>query len=272
MTKFSQGLPAYENPPVVEVVCGVLFNPFQLLFAPHLGLLWEKYKSEYPNCREVPPLPPVIEQFEEPPKMELQIADVPPLPRVWFMHVSDNGIIQVQRDRFLHNWRKVRPEDEYPRYHKVIEMFRDRLSRFESFLEENKLGIIEPLQYEMTYINHILQGVGWTKMNEIGNVFPDFTLRASEQRFLPEPEGINWRTMFVLPDRAGRLHVTIRRGIHRDSGLSMLLLDLTVRGMGSDKSSEGMWAWFDLAHEWIVRGFADLTGKEVQKKIWRQKD
>jgi len=94
----------------------------------------------------------------------------------------------------------------------------------------------------MTYINHIPQGDGWTTLNEIGNVFPDFALRANENRFLSELEGINWRTSFVLPDESGRLHVTIRHATLRDSGLPVLLLDLTVRGIGSDKSPEGMWA------------------------------
>jgi hypothetical protein len=51
----------------------------------------------------------------------------------------------------------------------------------------------------------------------------------------------------------------------------VLLLDLTVRGIGRDKSPGGMTDWFDLAREWIVRGFTDLTGEDVQKNIWRKK-
>ena len=271
MEEISKSLPDYERPPVVEVVCGILFKSIEKLLAPHFGLLWEKYKTEYPVCREVPPLAPAIERFEKAPRIDLQLAEVPPLPRIWFVHKNDNGIIQIQRDRFLHNWKKVLPEDEYPRYPQVIELFKDRLSRFESFLSENDLGVMEPRQYEMTYINHIPQGEGWTKLNEIGKVFPDFSLRADGHRFLPEPDGINWRTSFALPDEAGRLHVTIRHAKLHDSGLPVLLLDLTVRGIGKDRSPQGMADWFDLAREWIVRGFTDLTGEDVQKNIWRRK-
>jgi uncharacterized protein (TIGR04255 family) len=270
MEKGSKDLPDYERPPVIEVVCGILFKSIDTMLAPHFGLLWEKYKPEYPICREVPPLTPVIERFGEQPQIDLQLANVPPLPRTWFVHKNDNGIIQVQRDRFLHNWKKVRPEDEYPRYPQVIKLFKDRLAQFESFLIENDLGVIAPKQYEMTYVNHIPQGDAWTTLNEIRNVFPDFSLRAIH-RFLPEPEGINWRTSYVLPDGEGRLHVTIRHAKLRDSGLPMLLLDLTVRGIGRDTSPQGMVGWFDLAREWIVRGFADLTGDEVQTNIWRRK-
>jgi hypothetical protein len=52
----------------------------------------------------------------------------------------------------------------------------------------------------------------------------------------------------------------------------MLLLELTVRGIGQFKSHEQMWEWFDLAHKWIVYGFADLTSKEVQKEIWKRQN
>ena len=273
MALTSQSLPKYENPPVIEVVCGILFRPIEAILAPHLGLLWEKFKPEYSGCQEVPPLAPVIERFDEVPvpAMDFELIGKLPLPRIWFVHSNENGIIQVQRDRFLHNWRKVRPEDEYPHYHNVIEMFRSHLSQFQLFLSEIGVGAPELLQYELTYVNHIPQGDGWTGAEDIRKVFPDFSWRADTRRFLPGPDGINWQSSFALPNRAGRLHMTIRRGIRRPDGHPLLLFELTARGIGSDKSPEGMWTWFNLAHEWIVLGFADLTGEEVQRNTWRRK-
>ena len=268
MQDTSKHFPDFNNPPVIEVVCGVHFKSINNLLAPHFGLLWEKFKTDYPSCQEVAPLAPVIEQFEEERKIGLDFQEVPPLPRIWFIHKSDNGIIQVQRDRFLHNWRKVQPEDEYPRYPKVIELFKSMLSQFESFLHENKFEKLVPLQYEMTYINHIWEGEGWSNLLEIGKVLPDHSFRQNSKRFLPEPERLNWGTSFLLPDKAGRMHVTIRNGKRRDDGKPMIVLDLTVRGIGK----EGMEAWFDLAREWIVCGFADLTGDEIQKTIWGRRD
>jgi hypothetical protein len=217
-------------------------------------------------------LAPIIEPFEGNHQVKFELTDVPPLPRIWFIHFNENGIIQVQRDRFLHNWRKVRPNDEYPRYHKVIEMFQNRFSVFESFLQEHNLDKIVPLQYEITYINHISQGQGWETISEIGKIFPDFTFKSHHGRFLPQPEDINWRTSFVLPNRAGRLHVIIRQAIEKESNLPILLLELTVRGIGSDRTPEGMWDWFNIARKWIVNGFADLTDEEVQKRIWKREN
>ncbi len=264
----AQEFPEYESPPVTEVVCGVLFEPIQALLAPHLGLLWEKFKPEYATCREVPPLAPTIEHFEGPPSLELGITDAPPLSRIWFNHTDGNGIIQVQRDRFLHNWKKVRPDDAYPRYDSAIRMFRDRLARFETFLQENNLGKVVPRQYEMTYVNHIPLGEGRKALSDVGKVFPDFAWRTKTDRFLSTPENINWRTSFPLPHHEGRLHATLRSATRNSDGQSVLIFELAARGMGQDPSREAMWRWFDLAREWIVHGFTDLTGHDVQQHRW----
>jgi uncharacterized protein (TIGR04255 family) len=264
----SENLPEYSNPPVNEVVCGVHFERLSKLLNPYLGVLWEKYKPEYSKCREVAPLMPVIETFDETPKPVAQYVDVPPLPRTWFIHADDYGIIQVQRDRFLHNWRETRPEDAYPRYHRVIEMFREHLSTFRVFLEENDLGKIKPLQYELTYINHVMQGEGWNTISDLGEVFPNHNWQDRENGFLPLPDNINWQTSFVMPNRAGRLHTRIQNAVRLKDKHPLLRFELTARGIGEYSTLDMMWNWFDLAHEWIVLGFAELTDIQVQQNIW----
>lgn len=262
--------PDYEKPPVIEVVCGVLFKPLSGFLTPHVGLLWEKYRDEYPECSEVAPLDRILESFEESPQITFEIANIPPLPRVWFVHKDGNRVIQIQRDRFLHNWRKAKSGGDYPRYGVVKDMYQKSFSKFQAFLGENGISPIEPLQYEMTYINHIAKGEGWESLGEIGRLFPDFTFDSKRGRFLPEPNTINWRTTFVLPQNAARMHVVIRTVKMRDIGKPVILLELKVRGIGNDRSTEGMWAWFDLAREWIVRGFSDLTADKVQGDVWRR--
>src|SRR6266545_3182497 len=124
-------LPEYGRPPVNEVVCGVLFKSLDHFLTPYLGRLWDSFKGEYPTCEEAPPIIPIVETFgERRTQSKPEFAEIPPQPRVWFVHANRNGIIQVQRDRFLHNWRKIRPKDEYPRYRNVISMFQSHLSQF----------------------------------------------------------------------------------------------------------------------------------------------
>lgn len=265
----TSNLPEFEKPPVVEVVCGVQFKPLTGLLAAHLGNLWEKLQPDYSDCREVAPLAPAIERFEGPLSFHLQLEDVPPLPRTWFIHKDESGLIQVQRDRFLHNWKKVRPEHEYPRFHTVITLFRARLATFDAFLSEVGLESFTPQQYEITYVNNIPQGAGWKSLEDTGSIFPDFK-RRGDARFLPEPEQINWRTSFVLPERQGRLHFVVRNSLLAADNSPMLQVELTARGMPHGQSRDDMWQWFEMAHEWIVQGFADLTAKQVRTDIWKQ--
>lgn len=261
-------LPDYEKPPVVEVVYGVLFKPLESLLAPHLGLLWTRLGPEYAKCEEVPPIPQVIERFEEADEPEIQVTNVAPLARAWFIHSDDTAVIQVQRDRFLCNWRKIRAENPYPRYETLVGCFKERLGQFESFLEETALGRVEPLQYELTYINHIPHGEGWDTLGDLGKVLNDFCWREDATRFLPAPDSINLRTSFVLPNRDGRLHVSVRNATRKKDRVATVLVELTARGIPTERSREAMWSWFDLAREWIVRGFADLTAADLQTKAW----
>ncbi|MFQ5734475.1 MAG: hypothetical protein ACE5KM_21275, partial [Planctomycetaceae bacterium] len=56
-------------------------------------------------------------------RSRLEISQIPDLPRVFFEDESGNWLIQIQRDRFLHNWRVSTDESEYPRYPEVSRRF-----------------------------------------------------------------------------------------------------------------------------------------------------
>jgi uncharacterized protein (TIGR04255 family) len=47
-------LPSYDNPPVNEVVCGMRFYTPDKLRIPHIGLLWDKFRNEYPIIKHPP--------------------------------------------------------------------------------------------------------------------------------------------------------------------------------------------------------------------------
>ena len=270
MTGQLTSLPSFSNPPVVEVVCGVQFDPLEDLLAPHLGLFWQMIRANYPQCRERPPLVRRIESAQGSGTISLELGDVPPLPRMWFVSERDNSLLQIQRDLFLFNWRKVSDEDEYPRYPFVKAQFSDYWQRFGEFISQHDLGAITPRQYEMTYVNHISQGQGWERIVDVGHILPDCVWRDDAQRFLKEPESIGWRASFALPAGQGKLHAAMRAATHSKTQRPLFLLELTVRGFSVDGGEEAMWTWFDLARDWIVRAFVDLTGSEVQTSVWRK--
>jgi uncharacterized protein (TIGR04255 family) len=264
----------FEKPPVVEVACGIVFNELKDLLVPHFGLLWEEFKLEYPVCEEQPELEAKIETFSESEVVtEVEFSDTPPLPRIWFLSDKEDRIIQIQRNRFLHNWRKVNQDDEYPMFDTVVQIFKQHLSTFKEFLAREKLGEIQPLQYEIVYVNIISTGLGDRKLTDIGRVFPDITWRNSQERFLVKPETINWNAAFLLPDNKGRVHVNIRTLKPIDDQEQKFLMDITVRGIDRNQTSlEGLPDWFNLAHDWVVQSFTDLTSPEMQNVVWSKKN
>jgi uncharacterized protein (TIGR04255 family) len=180
---------------------------------------------------------------------------------VFFECADGPWLIQVQRDRFLHNWRYYSGKEVYPRYPTVRKAFLDQWSHFSGFVDTNNLGPINVTQLEITYLNHI---VPWTDDSELGEVFPDFRWR-SGARLLDKPETCRVALSFVSSDKSSRLRATIRPGVHQEKG-KVLLFELTVRGVAKPGEFD---AWFDAGRQWIVTAFADLTSDEWHRKWGR---
>ena len=269
MSEISSPLPDFDNPPVNEVVFGIQFNKLSKLKAPHTGILWEKLGREiYPECQEMAPLSHMIERFDEPtlPSSPITIEGSPPLPRVFFINATQDHLLQIQQDRFHQNWRKLKSDDKYPRHKKLYPKFLESWKLFSLFINELDMGALEPNQYELTYVNHIPRGEGWVNVIDIEKIFPEFQCKTKD-RFLPEPENVFWQKIFRLPNDTGRLYTSLRLAMSKESKDQIMIFDLTARGFIPNEMDE----WFGIAHEWIVRGFADLTGQSVQDSVWKRK-
>lgn len=263
MSPIKNALPAYDAPPLVEVVFGRQFDPLPLTVA-HTGLLWERLdRKAYPDVQEQAPLPPVVEIYDGHAGPEIDIGEVLGFPRLWFTSREHDSLIQLQRDRLLVNWRAgMKP---YPRYTTLFPKFQAVWATFETFVRAELDRAPSLRQLELTYVNHI----PWASWPDLGAAlratFPDLAWRA-DSRFLVAPEGGEHRLTFRLPDKSGRLHVRFRDGRRTADGARIFILELTARGFLPDAP-----AWFEMAHDWIVRGFADLTSSEMQEKTWQRR-
>jgi uncharacterized protein (TIGR04255 family) len=179
---------------------------------------------------------------------------------------TDDYLLQFQGDYFLFNWRK-RGED-YPRYGNIFAAFSRHLARFREFVVRHELGPIIPMGFELTYVNRISELDGRTANDASRSALGDFVWEEREGRFLPAPRTIIWQAVFDLPRNFGTLTAKARPVRRISDEAPFVVLELTTRGLGSSRSFETLDEWFDCAHEWIVRGFADLTSLEVQKSAW----
>lgn len=259
-------LPDFREPPLQEVALSVQFTPLDALSVPHIGLLWDGFRERFPKTEEHPPIEPAFERFgavqiREP--IRLRVRQKYPRPRVWFVNDEETNLLQIQEDRFVSNWRRRSAEAEYPRYPILRKSFLGDFGTFQDFVRTHDLGELDLVQCEVTYVNHFELPEPLT----IGEAVTVFRESYSEP-FLPDIEGGALRLRYVITcaDKpCGRLHV--HADLSRQSGVRLVL---TARGpLRGGESTEGVCGFFDLGHEWIVRGFTAMTSGQLHKKWGR---
>jgi uncharacterized protein (TIGR04255 family) len=265
----NQSTPNFGNPPVIEVAVGVQFKEPLSLPITAYGSVADAFVADYPNVEEQDPLAAVVESFgDEPPtspESVLRAAATPRAPvRVWFSDPATGGLIQVQSDRFVFNWRCVDGK-EYPRYGWVRSGFDDGLQRFLKAVGHS--GPAEQLvdMCEVTYVNHIVSGHGWENHGELHKVFPQlgFPRLASGK---PEEADVRLRFAMEAESRPGRLHVRIFPAKRPSDGADLFVVNLIARDRPSNVAGDVMRA-LDDAHRWVVTSFKEMTSPDMHK-VW----
>jgi uncharacterized protein (TIGR04255 family) len=105
-------LPSFRNPPVVEVVFGVMFSESPAFTSAHVGEYWSTVKESYPKTADHPPLDQVLESLDRPGGLQFQLAALPPLRRAWFASIDGKNLVQVQADRFHYNVKRPIHDDQ----------------------------------------------------------------------------------------------------------------------------------------------------------------
>lgn len=265
-------LPKFDAPPVTETVLGVEFSPLALWGIPHFGLFWNKLRADYQDWSVRPPLVSQIEQFGDKPKQSqaitFQLVDEPEV-RCWFFDQSRIRLIQVQKDRFIQNWRKVAPTDEYPHYRQLRQKFEREWILFREFIESERLGTLDVQQCEVTYFNHLELEEGWQSLTELAEILPCWA-GASSGDFLPAPELIDIKTSYLIPENKGRLRISMQPAIRHTDAREILQLTITARGRPASSDTADILKWLDLGHEWAVRGFTDFTSAKMHSR-WKRR-
>jgi uncharacterized protein (TIGR04255 family) len=255
----------FGKPPVVEVICGGVFQPIPGFTTARVGQLWNCFGPEFQITEDHPLLPMPIEA-PPPGFIRLNISRGSEFPRVWFITNDNSRLLQIQNGRIHLNWRKQGDADPYPEFPALYGEFKDHLATLGEFLAERNLPELVLRQFEISYINIIGEDTVWRGWRQIGRVLPDLAWRDGGGRFLPDPQRINWSAEFSLPEDRGILEVNVSSSRKLVSGEPAIMMELTARG----PAREDMDSWFAVGHETIVRGFADLTSSEIQKQAWQK--
>jgi hypothetical protein len=156
----------------------------------------------------------------------------------------------------------------------MIKRFRFALDTFKGFAASENLGEITPVQCEVTYVNHIQAGEGWSEHGELSNVVTTWQNTYSDS-YLPAPEDVQFRARYQIADEdgkpLGRLYILFQPAYRSTDGKPIFAMNVIARGAPTPADLDGTFRLFDREHEWIVRGFASVTTPRMHK-IWRRKN
>lgn len=272
MTGALEALPEFADPPVVEVILAVGFEPAYQLSNIALMEAWrDLFKERFPVAAEQPYYAMPIEKFGiQIPKMELVTSQGPPPVRLWLTTDDSAELIQLQHNWFARNWRKVESGGEYPRYENHIRpAFERDLNIFAAYARNQE---IDPqyIQCEITYINHIPVNKLWDKHGDIVRLFQII----DKVDHLTSPlESIAFRSSSIIHNSsneyAGRLYMEIE-SVYDFNGQPTIRFNLVARGAPiAGKNRDAVIRFFDLGRDRIVRCFAEVTSKEIHQE-WRR--
>lgn len=142
-------LPSFDHPPVIEVAVGVHFLQLPGLNTVALVRLADMWRERFLKVQEQPPLPPVAPGGSR--LFTFEVENSPPPHRFWLLTKSESLLVQIQHDRLLLNWRKVKDDDPYPRYGQLRQEFSQLWSEFTAIVLGGQFGAFQPTLAEVTF-------------------------------------------------------------------------------------------------------------------------
>jgi uncharacterized protein (TIGR04255 family) len=199
--------------------------------------------------------------------------------RVWFATKDGDQVVQVQPDRLIHNWRRTSNDQPYPSYEQLRPAFARDVNEYRQFLVDQGLRRPSVVQAELTYVNPIpVAAIGKTR--ELGRLLAPWSGQYSDD-FLPQPEDVQVAIRYRIDDPStkepvGRLYVqgtpVLQQASPADPPEEVYMLQVFARGRPlGDDSVDGAFAFLDLGHQWIVRGFTSITTKTMHTE-WGRHD
>jgi uncharacterized protein (TIGR04255 family) len=260
-------IPAFDDPPVEEVALAAHFLPISGWKSLDYARLADMWSAEYPIAEEMPPAPPVPDEsgvIAGPPQIQIDFGAINQT-RYWFRNDSGSRVIQIQRDRIVHNWRKQDPSEPYPHYSDLRPLFAKALGNLVDFAVERGFGPPRINQCEVTYVNPIPVAGPLARLEQFERLFAPWSGQFSDA-FLSAPEGVSVSMRFPILEGdvvKGGLTVLINPGIRPPDQKPLYLLQIFARGRPDSDDVNGVMRFMDLGHEWVVRGFAGVTTPEM---------
>jgi uncharacterized protein (TIGR04255 family) len=263
----------FQNPPVVELALAVQFVRLEKLRSPQMGLLWQELKRKYPKFEELAELPPMEDALSGP-NTEVRIVEEDSLARrVWFLNEEGTDLLQIQRDRIAHNWRRLSDESPYPSFQETLAVFQEEFAHFEDFSSRMELGPVSADRCELTYVDHIDVGdrAAVRTLGSLGDLL-GFWQRGFSVKALGEPRFAACQLRFRSEKAAGSpaidVLVEVSPARYLQGHRNILLMKTIAQGAASGENWEAVNRFMNEAHDLIQDCFLSITTREIQD-FWK---
>jgi uncharacterized protein (TIGR04255 family) len=204
--EISEVFPTLERPPVVEVVCGIVFEPLPL-DGIVLGIYWDERQGDFPE-RQLQPA------FMDAPEFILNNLAL----RAVFTSPDNVRVLQIQRDRFYMNWRAV--GEVYPRFTTrdgkpgLLSQALGEFALLGAFCDTRQLPRPKPVRVELTKIDVIESQKHWNGVDDLARVVPI----TGTFRHADHARGREFGLRFVEHEEGGHLIVAVNSVVDQPGG------------------------------------------------------
>jgi hypothetical protein len=123
-------------------------------------------------------------------------------------------------------------------------------------------GLPQPnvFQCDVTYINHFIKGREWKSLDEFAALFQGIRVELNG--------ALVSSFSFGATVGDGQVRMEAAPAIRPADGTPIIQLTLNVSGKPVDTSEKNVWAKLDDCHKVLVETFAEITAKDLQKRVW----
>jgi uncharacterized protein (TIGR04255 family) len=252
----------FRNPPLAEVSFGVRYRTPPEFSTAYIGRFWAQIAAEFSQALD---RPPILDQHAvSGPTVGFEGAFAP---RVWLVHKDQALLLQIQRDRFYVNWRRLGDTPNgYPSFANLKPSFMKYLGEWRSFMDASGLGQLEIHGCELTYTNFISPDSRWNGLTEIGKVFEP--LRASQDinatRILS-----GWNGTYDFEKNRVTATIQTFRNV-TDNSQHRIQFDVKAEPLLPSDAASDFEAWMIAANSNIVSAFLSLTTEWARKDLWER--
>lgn len=245
----------FERPPVIEVALGVMYKPVSTGIVA-LSEVHRRWRDDYPLVEEHPALPP---QSSSP---GLILESGTPSVRLWLLDATRERLIQVQRDRFVVNWRRQSDNGDYPRYRSLSAELRARLYDYRELLKDLGLQELSPTAVEVTYVNLVNFRDEQPRVASLSDVL---LTKSGWPSSLGSPLLDQVNARFDTTNKLGRPSSLVINAQSDRIGSLEGTAAIQVTSTAQVDDIEDVHTALDLAHVHAVQSFVDITSPLLHK-------